>query len=91
MNKPFQKFYSPNNSPFLGELANKMTFSLKQKTCNHLICRFFVFLDIKISGAGGKEVEPLEKVHDDFDIFYFYLKELLDVVDDMERSAKKEN
>jgi len=33
-----------------------------------------------LSGAGGIDLEPKEEVSPDFDLFYVYLTELLDVV-----------
>jgi hypothetical protein len=38
-----------------------------------------------LSGAGGIAVEPLQEETSEFDVFYFYLKELVDVVDEMEK------
>ncbi|WP_183572922.1 hypothetical protein HDF18_05975 [Mucilaginibacter sp. X5P1] len=43
------------------------------------------------SGRGGIEIEAKTEISPDFDLFFIYLTELLDVVDEMEKSAKKEN
>lgn len=45
----------------------------------------------KVSGGDGVEVELFAAVSPDFDLFCIHLKQLLNLVDDMEKSAKKEN
>jgi len=43
-----------------------------------------------ISWRRGNELEPLQEEASNFDVFHFYLKELLDAADEMEKSPKKD-